>query len=447
MLALLILLIAPFPAEAQAADLPAKIHEYVAAYAALGDFSGCISVQRPGTVNFQRCYGKADYELNVPNTPETKFRIGSLSKQFTAAAILVLEQRGRLSVDDPVAKHLPGFPNGERITLHHLMTHSSGLRDIFGAPGYEAIKRNGATPVQLVALFKDLPLEFEPGASFAYSNSGYILLAHLIETISDQPYGEFLQQAVLAPAGMTQSGHELQPPIIAGRAAGYDPAGLSGIENAPYVDPSVTIGAGSIYSTVSDLRRWVQTLVSDRLLTAESRAKMFKRQASYYGYGVAVYREHDRRVIAHDGRIAGFSADLSWYPDEGLSVIVLSNIQSGIGDSFRRDLAAIVYGAEYELPEPRIAAETPPTPAELTDYVGRYQFGPNFIVVARRSRGRLFVAANSSEFSELTPLKGGAFINRVTYSRVRFERDDEGAVRAMIWMQDGNEFRGERLPD
>ncbi len=427
-----------------AQDPGSAIDEYVSAYHRLGDFSGCVLVAKRDAILFQRCYGQADYELSVPNTPTTKFRIGSISKQFTAAAILVLEGRGLINVADPVANHLPDYPNGDRITIHHLLTHTSGIPNIFAVPGYESVKRLAVAPKDLVTLFKDQPLDFEPGERFSYSNSGYILLAHLIERVAGQRFGDFLRDALFAPLQMNDTGHERLSLIVFGRASGYDPAGIDGLENAPFVDPSATVGAGSLYSTVGDLHRWVNALSSSVLLAEERRAKMFTRQAGSYGYGVALYTEHGRQIIAHDGRVAGFAADLSWYPNDDLAIIVLSNIQSGIGDSFRRDLAAIVFGEPYELPQPRSAAVGTDN---LGDSVARYRFGPNFIVHARLLEGRLMVAANESEFSELVRLSDGRFFNRVTYSHATFDRGEDGSIRAMVWIQDGNEFRGNRLPD
>lgn len=440
-----LLLAAGFVAEPIAAqDLEPALDEYVGAYHRLGDFSGCVLIARREANLFQRCYGQADYELGVANTPTTKFRIGSVSKQFTAAAILVLEARGRIDVDDPIAEYLPDYPNGDRITIHHLLTHTSGIPNLFAVPGYESVKRNKVTPRELVSLFRDRPLDFEPGERFSYSNSGYVLLAHLIEIVSGQRFGDFLHDALFAPLGLSDTRHERLSPIIPGRASGYDPVGVDGLENAPFIDPSTSVGAGSLVSTVGDLRRWVSAMSTDRLLADEGRVRMFARHAGSYGYGVAVYSEHGRRIIAHDGRVAGFTADLSWYPDDDLAVIVLSNVQTGIGDSFRRDLAAIVFGEAYELPAERSAAAST---GRLRDYVGRYRFGPSFIVHARLDENRLWVAANESEFSELIRLSDGRFFNRVTYSHVTFDRGADGGVQAMIWIQDGNEFRGERLPD
>ncbi len=427
-----------------AQDRQPAIDEYVSAYHQLGDFSGCVMVARRDTPLFERCYGQADYELAVANTPATKFRIGSISKQFTAAAILVLEARGLIDVADPIGKHLPDYPNGDRITIHHLLTHSSGIPNIFAVPGYESVKRSPVTPEELVALFRDRLLDFEPGERFSYSNSGYILLAHLIERVTGQRFGDFLREALFNPLEMNDTGHERLPLIIPGRASGYDPAGVDGLENAPFVDGSATVGAGSLFSTVGDLHRWVKALSTNLLLAEERRAKMLTRQAGSYGYGVAVYTEHGRRIIAHDGRVAGFAADLSWYPNDDLAVIVLSNVQSGIGDSFRRDLAAIVFGEPYELPEKRSAADGTDN---LRDYIGRYRLGPGFIVHARLLVGRLMVAANESDFSELVRLSDGRFFNRVTYSHATFDRGEDGGVRAMVWIQDGNQYRGERLPD
>lgn len=433
------------PASGQDSAITHRLDEYVQAYHELGDFSGCVSVTRDEVVLLRECYGMASYELGVPNSDDTRFRIGSLSKQFTAAAVLVLQQRGVLDVDDPLAAYLPGFPRGDEITVYHLLTHTSGLRNSFALPEYEVLKRRGAEIDELVEAIGAVPLDFEPGSQYAYSNSGYIVLAHLVERLSGYSYSGFLQSAIFEPAGMTGSGVDATAPIIPNRAEGYTPAGLTGLENAPFVDPTVEVGAGDLYSTIGDLERWHDALYSDRILDESSRARMLSRQEGFYGFGIAVYEEHGRTINAHDGRVSGFSSDMSRYPADGVSVIVLSNVESGIGDSFRRDLGAIVFGAPYELPSPREAADRPPSAEELTEYAGEYEFGPGFVVTARVERGRLYVAANAGEFSELTSLRDGRFLNRMTYSMVRFERNADGAIETMVWMQDGNEFPGNRL--
>lgn len=433
----------PF-APANAQDVANAVDGYVSRYVDAGDFGGCVLIARGDDVLLERCWGPADRASGKENTLETKFQIGSLSKQMTAVAILRLADRGMLDVDDPISRHLPAYPRGDEITIHHLLTHTAGIPNTFVLPGYDDVKRSPLALAKLVAMFRDQPLTSEPGEVHQYSNSGYVLLAYILETVSGLPYGELMAREIFSPLGMEGSGHDITTATGA-IARGYDPAGLTGVEEAPFVHPQSATGAGSLYSTTHDLQRWARALLDGALLSDSSMAKLTRPHAGTYGYGLAIYEPFGRRVLAHDGRVSGFSSDLSMYSDEDVTVLVLSNVQTGIGDAFRRDLAAIVLGEAYELPD---LTRTPPVaPVELSELAGTYEFAPSFHVHTRLVDDRLFAAANQGEYTELAPSAGGDFVSRTTYATARFERADDGAISAMIWMQDGNEFRGARVAE
>ena len=249
-------------------------------------FMGSVLVAQDGKVLLDKGYGFANLEWDVPNTPTTKFRLGSITKQFTAASILLLEERGKLKVEDPVKKYMPNAPAAwDKITIFHLLTHTSGIPSFTGFSDYESHEAQAMTPGKLVEWFRDKPLEFEPGTKWNYSNSGYVLLGYLIEKISGQSYSDFVQQNIFTPLGMKDSGYDSNSAIIAHRAAGYAP-GKSGPVNAGFVHMSIPFSAGALYSTTEDLLRWEQGLFGGKVLKPESLAKMTTPFKQDYAFGL-----------------------------------------------------------------------------------------------------------------------------------------------------------------
>ncbi|HEY6230679.1 MAG TPA: serine hydrolase domain-containing protein, partial [Pyrinomonadaceae bacterium] len=243
-----------------------RMEQIVQAYVP-GKFMGTVLVAQDGKIVLDKGYGFANLEWDIPNTPRTKFRLGSLTKQFTAASILLLEERGKLKIEDPVKKYMPDAPAAwDKITIFHLLTHTSGIPSFTGFADYRSREAEAITPEKLVEWFRDKPLEFEPGTKWNYSNSGYVLLGYLIEKISGQSYAEFVQQNIFTPLGMKDSGYDSNSAIIAHRAAGYTP-GNSGPVNAGFVHMSIPFSAGALYSTTEDLLRWEQGLFGGKVLT------------------------------------------------------------------------------------------------------------------------------------------------------------------------------------
>ena len=278
-------------------------------------FMGSVLVARDGRVLLNKGYGSADLEWSIPNTPAIKFRLGSLTKQFTAACILLLEERGKLQADDPVKKHMPDAPDAwGKVTLFHLLTHTSGIPSFTNFPDYRTTKAFPTTPEKLVACFRDKPLDFIPGEKWSYSNSGYVLLGYLIEKISGKSYADFVQENIFKPLGMADSGYDLNAAIILRRASGYAP-GPGGPVNSGYIDMSIPHAAGALYATTGDLLRWEQGLFGGRLLKPESLRKMTTPSKNNYALGLGVRTVNGRKVIDHGGGIEGFNTHLAYYPD------------------------------------------------------------------------------------------------------------------------------------
>src|SRR5690349_8797110 len=302
------------------AQAPAsRMVQVVQSFVDAKQFMGSVLVAQGDKILLNQGYGFANLEWSIPDSPSTKFRLGSITKQFTAASILLLEERGKLKTDDPVTTYLPDAPPAwDKITIFNLLTHTSGIPSFTSFPDYHSTEAIPTTSEQLVARFRDKPLNFQPGESWEYSNSGYALLGYLIEKISGESYKDFVQENLFTPLGMNNSGYDLNAPIIVRRAAGYSP-GPEGPVNAGYIDMSIPFSAGALYSTTGDLLRWEQGLFGGKVLSPASLKKMTTPFKNDYAFGLAVRPVDGHTLIEHAGGIEGFNTQMSYYPDDKLN--------------------------------------------------------------------------------------------------------------------------------
>jgi ABC-type multidrug transport system ATPase subunit/CubicO group peptidase (beta-lactamase class C family) len=330
------------------AQNPSRMDQIVRSYVSKKQFMGSALVARGDKILFSKGYGFANLEQQIPNTPATEFRIGSITKQFTAAAILLLEEQGKLKIKNPIKDYISDVPAAwDRITIYHLLTNTAGIPNYTDFP--EALKMAGVpqTPEQLIALFRNKPLEFIPGTRWAYSNSGYVLLGYVIEKVSGQRYEDFIQQNILKPLGMENSGCDFDSDLITRRANGYSTDGTGPV---PYVHMSFPYSAGTLYSTTGDLLRWEQGLFSGRLLSAASMAKMTKPYLNGYAFGLEVKSVNGRKQIAHGGSLSGFNAYLAYFPDSKITVAVLANLNGPAPEEIADLLADMAHGGRVILP-------------------------------------------------------------------------------------------------
>jgi CubicO group peptidase (beta-lactamase class C family) len=296
-----------------------------------GNFSGSVLVARQDDVLLNQGYGLADRQHNIPNTAQTRFRLGSITKQFTAMAILILAARGKLNVADPICNYIADCPaTWVGITIDHLLTHTSGLPDLLSLPGYWSTLATPSPPEQTIARFKDLPLDFQPGETWSYSNSGYIVLGYIIEQASGQSYEDFLQQSIFTPLNLRDTGYDHNSNSL---AVGYPDQDST--EPAEFIDMSIPYAAGALYSTVEDLYHWEQALSTEQLVPRVYLDEMFAphaaiphRWSSAYGYGWFIAKERGRTLNLHGGEIPGFTTVIARYPDDHVTIIVLSNQQN-----------------------------------------------------------------------------------------------------------------------
>jgi CubicO group peptidase (beta-lactamase class C family) len=317
-----------------------------------GVFSGAVLVASRGQVLLRAGYGLADASHALPNTPETRFRLGSITKQFTAMGILILQTRGALNVDDPACHYLSDCPPAwEPITIHQLLTHTSGIPNYTGTPAFAAQEPFPATPEEIIAPLRSRALRFAPGEGYRYSNANYVLLGMIIERVSGASYEDFLRETIFAPLGMRDTGLERARAIIPGRAVGYE----NPTTEATYLDLSNLFAAGALYSTVDDLYRWDLALAGDRLIPAELRERMFTPVRETYAYGWRITRPFDRLMVGHTGHVSGARTYIARYPDDDAVIIVLSNFESADVTTISLQLAADLFHA----PRPTATAATP----------------------------------------------------------------------------------------
>lgn len=436
----------PVPVSGQSLD--ESVTRYVGPYVEAGDFAGVVLLADHGGVVLERAFGRAAAAPAMPRSIDQKFRIGSVSKQFTAAAILLLAEDGKITLSEPLARWFPDGSPLHEVTAHQLLTHTAGVPDIYELEAYPDMVAGGWSLARVVGELEAESLRFEPGSSYAYSNGGYIVLARLVELAAGQSFEDVLRERIFAPLGLVSTGSEPRTGPVEGQARPYDPAGRAGVSEAPALDLGVLRGAGSLYSSANDLYRWLRSLHDGELLSAESWAWMTTDHGNGYGYGVSVYARGGRPVLGHDGRVAGGISDVTLYLDDGSAVVVVGNVQSGVADEFRRDLARLLVREEVvpRLRENRDAARPEdgsgwePTTAELDALEGRYRFHPGLVVAVRQEGGRLLVRANRGAESDLVPMERGVFFSRMLYANVEFESAAGG--RQMVWSEGGNRWVG-----
>ncbi len=424
-----------------------RLEAYLKPFVETGNLTGTVLVARKGRVLFRHSYGMANYELRVSNSPETCFHLASVSKAFTAAAILQLQEQGRLSIADPLSRFVPDFPNGDRITLDNLLTHTSGIPDINDISDYDTFARSPHTIPQLVAKFAGLPLQFQPGSGYGYSNSNYNLLALVLEKVSGESYGGYLHKHIFDPFGMENSGHDGDASqLIPFAASGYKPAGITDYEKAPYLDWSNKTGNGSLYSTVDDLYRFDRALNTDAVLKASTRQKYFvEGPGNRYGWYIGKRLGH--RVMSGKGRSLGFAAELDHFPDDDVTIILLSNSRSTVSQyPIVEALAAIVFGQQP--PPPAIHAAAIPQ-STLASYAGTYQYGPEYFAPNAKFTLTAEPGYLLLELGELrtpvVPLSVNDFLERNFFGHIVMSKDAGGAVNGLTTRYGEKEFPARRM--
>lgn len=405
-------------------------------------FMGSVLVARGNDVILSKGYGSANLEWDIPNTPATKFRLGSITKQFTAASILLLEERGMLKLDDPIKKYIPDAPAAwEKITIFHLLTHTSGIPNFTSLPEYKSLKHEASPVARTIATVRDKPLDFPPGEKMSYSNSGYLVLGYTIERITGSTYEKFVTDNIFTPLGMKDSGYDSNTTIIPRRAAGYTPS-PTGPMNADFIHMTIPHAAGALYSTTEDLLRWEQGLFGGKLISAASLAKMTTPDQNNYAFGVIVQTGSGRKVVQHDGGIDGFSTSLAYYPDTKTTVAVLANLAGNAPGQIAANLGELAHGGTVTLASERKAITLPGT--TLSKYVGTYEVAPGVNNMIRLADDHLTTQLTGQQPLPLFAESESKFFLKAVDAQVEFFLDPDGSVTHLVMYQNGRERKAPR---
>jgi len=433
------------PSSARAEDITKEVDAYMNALVEKQIFSGSILIAKGGKVLVNKGYGMANYEHDIPNTGETKFRIGSVTKQFTAVAILQLLEKGEVSLKAHISEYLPYFRKDidPKITVHDLLVHSSGLPNYTALQGfYPEHSRDPFKVKDFIIQFCSGDLEFEPGTTWNYSNSGYFILGAIIEAVTGQSYADYLKEHIFGPAGMEDSGYDDFNAILKNRATGYK-MGKNGLENSDYIDLSIPYAAGSLYSTTEDLYKWDRILYTDKILTKKSKDIMFTPYIAYYGYGWFVAEKNGHKNLSHSGGINGFVCNIARYVDDDACIVVLANREKAQEGFIASALNAILFRHPYDPPgNPEAVAIDPEL---LKKYVGKYDVN-NLIFPVTLKNNTLFgrIMGFTLPFEAVSETK---FFCPLADFMMTFVIDSEGKAASVILHQGSADMRGIKIQE
>lgn len=436
-------------AVAAASPLEDQIDAKLAPMFKAGAPGATVIVTRDGKPVFRKAYGLADVSAKTAMQPHMQLRVGSLTKQFTAVAILLLAEQGKLSLQDEVTRFLPDYPvKGQKITIEHLLQHKSGIRNYTALDGFWSMAEKDLSVAQMVDFFKNEPFDFTPGERYSYSNSGYFLLGAIIEKASGMPYADFIAKHIFEPLGMQDTAYDGHERNAKRHVQGYVPGLFSGYRAPMNYSMALPYAAGSVVSTVDDLARWDQAITEGKLLKGASWQQAFtpctlpKNAACNYGYGWMMGKLRGHALISHGGDIPGFNGMALRLPDDKVFVAVLANSDR---PKFNSDVAAqlaaaIALGDPF--PEPK--AETRP-PEVLESFAGTYRLPDGSKRAIRRKGSVLNYEREGRPAVALKPYEHDAFFLDGTMNTVEFQRGADGTVKGLLLKQITGDTLAERV--
>ncbi|MBK9391222.1 MAG: serine hydrolase [Bacteroidetes bacterium] len=395
--------------------------------------TGCAAlVAVKGEIIYKKAFGMADLELNVPMQPDMIFRVGSITKQFTAIAILQLMEQGKLSLQDDITKFIPDYPTqAYKITIEHLLTHTSGIKSYTNVPEFENYMKEDLKPDAAIDKFKNLPMDFAPGTKWLYNNSGYFLLGYIIEKASGKTYAEYIEENLFKPAGMTSSIYGSDKSIVKNRASGYQPEGDKTV-NADYLSMLLPYSAGSIMSTVEDLYRWNRALISYKLVKKETLEKAFTEyklsdgKGTSYGYGWFLHQLQGSPTIEHGGAINGFLCNGIYLPAEDMFVAVFSNSTAKSPDLVSMKIAAVALGKPLNYKAIPVAADV------LDQYTGIYEDESGSQRLITRDSSQLFSQRSGGQKYKIYPMAADKFFLDDSFTTITFNRNESGNIKEAV---------------
>lgn len=432
---------------AQPSDFNAKADSHIAAYVQQNRFQGAALVAKGGKILLSKGYGLANEEHDIPNKPNTKFRLGSITKQFTAVSILQLQEQGKLNVQDPVSKYIPDSPEAwKKVTIHHLLSHTGGVPSYTSSADYGKRMRESSKPLDFIARFKEKPLDFEPGSKFNYSNSGYFLLGVIIEQVSGKSYETYLRENIFSKLDMQDSGYDWDSTILRNRAAAYDRGPDGKYRNAPFLDMGQPYSAGSLYSTVEDLYRWDRALYTEKVISRKSLDAAWTPVLNNYGYGWIMGKvAGEHRVITHGGGINGFSTAMIRLPEDDAFVAVFSNHESPDTGRIGMELARMLLGETVEGPREHKAITV--APEILERYTGKYSLNPNVQFTVTSAQTHLMIEAPGRSAIPAYPETENKVFTKVIDAQFSFSEIRNGKAQVLTLHQGGREQQAKRVAD
>ncbi|MEM8896632.1 MAG: serine hydrolase domain-containing protein [Bacteroidota bacterium] len=431
---IILMLVFQFASAQEGRSLESRIDAYIQPYLEMEAWSGVLSIYKGGEPVFQKAYGYADREWEIPNTAQTKFRIASISKLFTEVAILTLVEGNKLSLDEKLSSFIPDYPRGDEISVEQLLTHRSGIPHLNRFPNYNELIKYEYEIGEIIDLFKNKPLDFEPGERYSYSNSGYVLLAYIIEQRSGISYESYLNKEIIAKVGLDNTGVDDEKKILEKRARGYMFNELGDLIHAEHISMDIKIGGGSLYSTAHDLHAFTRQLLKGNILTSTLDE-------------LPNFGEIDgESVFTANGRVQGFCHQITHIISQDLTIMVLGNHYSNIALPIADDLYKIYTNQPYQKPENYLSQKIEVPTAELLQYEGTYDFGFGPIGKVKVVDGYLgYGAPGRNTYDKLIPIGGDRFFYLQSWVLLEFSDEEEGRYNTLGWIMGTNEYPANRV--
>ncbi len=422
----------------------AQIDTLLNTYNKLRKFNGSALVAKNGTILLNKGYGYRNAGARVLNDEHSIFQLGSVTKQFTSAVILKLQAENKLSVSDKLSKYFPEYPKGDSITIKELLTHTSG---IYNYTNDENFMKNEITKAktrqQMMALFENKPLDFSPGTSWSYSNSGYSMLGYIIEKVTNISYEQAVRNYIFSPLKMAHSGFDFTNLKSPDKTVGYYVLNAHDTVGAPIVDSTISFSAGAIYSTTGDLYKWSQALQNNTVLSASQQNEAYTPVKNNYGYGWGIDSIDGKRRLSHSGGIPGYITILSRVPADEVTIILLSNASNESVGKISNDIYAILYHKKYELPRERKAVSLDePT---MKQYEGEYEIRPGLTVKINAKDSVLIAIPTGQTPKTLFAEKKDSFFEKEEDVQLEFTRNDANQVDGFVFHQSGKEMKCKKI--
>ena len=425
-------------------NLNKKLDSLMTVYYGLNKFNGNVLVAKDGNIIFQGAYGYRDADKKIPNDPETIFQIGSVTKQFTTAILLMLQDQNKLSLKDKLSKYISDYPKGDSIIVDEIASHTAGIFNYTNDPAFMAKEASKSIDhLKLIDLFKNKPLTFAPGTKWAYSNSGYIILGHIIEKVTGKPYEQIVREMIFTPLQMNRSGFDFANLKDNNKAVGYNVLNSDMIIPASIVDSTVSYAAGAIYSTIGDLYKWHKALNENKILSRELQELAYYPIKAQYGLGWFIDSFDHKLQVSHGGGIFGFTAFINRIPKDDLVIILLNNTGAGNLQAISNTLRAAVYGKPFVLPKERVSVTL--DPSVLKQYEGTYALAPGFSINVMVENGKLMAQATEQPKFELFAERQNYFFLKAVEAQVEFIKGSDGKIESMILHQGGRKVPGKKI--